>query len=198
MALIQNSLDVYSRGPMANYDGMEELPRLCWIKHTRYCFWWSGWQSKGNKLTRMPGHTYIFIKLITLIYVMMLLFLCVCIAHPRGMPRGYTRAALSLTHYHYMGQCSHIDTKHLNTASKRSHHRTITLEKSNHKLRGTKSCSKLDTRSGYCSVTLQTAVNYITNIITFGRFCFGRPFGIPVRKKYFKQKWMKFWMDANH
>ena len=83
-----------------------------------------------------------------------------------------------------------LDPKDLNTAIKRSHHHTPTLEEITYKFAGKKVFSKLDARHGYWSVSLDNESSMLTTFNSpFGRYRFIRlPFGLCVSQDIFQQK----------
>ncbi|WP_419585361.1 reverse transcriptase domain-containing protein, partial [Thiolapillus sp.] len=83
-----------------------------------------------------------------------------------------------------------LDPRHLNKALKRPHHKTPTVEELTHKFSGAKVFSKLDAKSGYWSVQLDTESQLLTTFQSpFGRYCFQRlPFGLSVSQDIFQLK----------
>ena len=80
-----------------------------------------------------------------------------------------------------------LDPKDLNTAIKRPHYPTPTLEEITHKLAGSMIFSKLDARHGYWSVQLDDESKRLTTFNSpFGRYCFRRlPFGLNLSQDVF-------------
>uniref|UniRef100_A0ABM0MG72 Uncharacterized protein K02A2.6-like n=1 Tax=Saccoglossus kowalevskii TaxID=10224 RepID=A0ABM0MG72_SACKO len=83
-----------------------------------------------------------------------------------------------------------LDPKDLNTAIKREHHPTPTLEEITHKLTGAKLFSKLDARNGYWNVKLDEESSVLTTFNTpFDRYRFLRmPFGLRMSQDVFQFK----------
>ena len=83
-----------------------------------------------------------------------------------------------------------LDPRHLSKALKRPHHKTPTVEELTHKFSGAKVFSKLDAKSGYWSVQLDTESQLLTTFQSpFGRYCFQRlPFGLSVSQDIFQLK----------
>ena len=83
-----------------------------------------------------------------------------------------------------------LDPKDLNRASKRTYHKTPTLEEITHKFSGARVFSKLDARHGYWSIELDSASSYLTTFNSpFGRYRFKRlPFGLKVSQDIFQEK----------
>ena len=83
-----------------------------------------------------------------------------------------------------------IDTKDLNNAIKRCHHKTPTIEEVTHKLSGAKYLSKFDAKSGYWAVVLDEESSLLTTFNTpFGRYCYKRmPFGLVMSQDVFQNK----------
>ena len=83
-----------------------------------------------------------------------------------------------------------IDPKDLNRVIRRTYHKTPTLEEITHKLNGAKYFSKLDAKSGYWAVKLDTPSSLLTTFNTpFGRYCYQRmPFGLVMSQDVFQQK----------
>ena len=83
-----------------------------------------------------------------------------------------------------------LDPKDLNTAIKRPHYPTPTLEEITHKLAGSMISSKLDTRHGYWSVQLDDESKRLTTFNSpFGRYCFRRlPFGLNLSQDVFQER----------
>ena len=83
-----------------------------------------------------------------------------------------------------------LDPKDLNTAIKRPHYPTPTLEEITHKLAGAVLFSKLDARHGYWSVQLDDESKRLTTFNSpFGRFCFRRlPFGLNLSQDVFQER----------
>ena len=81
-----------------------------------------------------------------------------------------------------------IDLRDLNKALKRGQHYIPTVEEIRHKFAGAKFFSKLDTKSGYWSVPLDSKSQLLTTFNTpFGRYCFRRlPFGLRVSQDVFQ------------
>ena len=71
------------------------------------------------------------------------------------------------------------DPRHLNTALRRPHHATPTIEELTHHFTGAKIFSKLDAKAGYWSIHLDTESQLLTTFPSpYGRYCFQRlPFG---------------------
>lgn len=87
-----------------------------------------------------------------------------------------------------------LDPKPLNKALKRAEHHTPTLEELTHRFHGAKFFSKLDARSGYWSIQLDSESQILTTFNSpFGRYCFMRlPFGISTAQDSFQAS-----MDMN-
>ena len=83
-----------------------------------------------------------------------------------------------------------LDPKDLNTAIKRPHYPTPTLEEITHKLAGSMIFSKLDARHGYWSVQLDDESKRLTTFNSpFGRYCFRRlPFGLNLSQDVFQER----------
>ena len=83
-----------------------------------------------------------------------------------------------------------LDPKYLNTAIKRPHYPTPTLEEITHKLAGPVIFSKLDARHGYWSVQLDDESKRLTTFNSpFGRYCFRRlPFGLNLSQDVFQER----------
>ncbi|KAL8608308.1 hypothetical protein ACOMHN_042175 [Nucella lapillus] len=83
-----------------------------------------------------------------------------------------------------------LDPKDLNTAIRRPHYPSSTLEDALAKLRGAKYFSKLDAQYGYWQLKLNEKSSYLTNFNTrFGRYRFQRlPFGIISAQDEFQRK----------
>ena len=83
-----------------------------------------------------------------------------------------------------------LDPKDLNSAIKRPHHRSLTLEEITHKLAGATVFSKLDARHGYWSVQLDDESRLLTTFNSpEGRYCFNRlPFGLSHSQDEFAQR----------
>ena len=83
-----------------------------------------------------------------------------------------------------------LDPKDLNTATKRPHYPTPTLEEITHKLAGAVLFSKLDARHGYWSVQIDDESKRLTTVNSpFGRFCFRRlPFGLNLSQDVFQER----------
>ena len=83
-----------------------------------------------------------------------------------------------------------LDPKDLNTAIKRPHYPTPTLDEITHKLAGAVIFSKLDARHGYWSVPLHDESKLLTTFNSpFGRFCFRRlPFGLNLSQDVFQER----------
>ena len=83
-----------------------------------------------------------------------------------------------------------LDPKDLNKATKRTHHKTPTLEEITHKMSGARVFSKLDARHGYWSVVLDEESSFLTTFNSpFGRFRYLRlPFGLNVSQDIFQEK----------
>ena len=82
-----------------------------------------------------------------------------------------------------------LDPKDLNTAIKRTHHKSPTIEEISHKFAGAKVFSKLDAQSGYLAVILDEESSLLTTFNSpFGRYKFLRlPFGLNVSQDHFQQ-----------
>ena len=80
-----------------------------------------------------------------------------------------------------------LDPKDLNTAIKRPHYKTPTMDEITHKLAGSKVFLKLDARHGYWSVSLDEPSSYLTTFNSpFGRYRFHRlPFGLNLSQDVF-------------
>ena len=78
----------------------------------------------------------------------------------------------------------------MNTAIKRPHYPTPTLEEITHKLAGSMIFSKLDARHGYWSVQLDDESKRLTTFNSpFGRYCFRRlPFGLNLSQDVFQER----------
>ena len=83
-----------------------------------------------------------------------------------------------------------LDPRHLNTALRRPHHATPTIEEITHHFTGAKIFSKLDTKAGYWSIYLDTESQLlITFQSPYGWYCFQRlPFGLSVSQDIFQMK----------
>ena len=83
-----------------------------------------------------------------------------------------------------------LDPKDLNTAIKRPHYPTPTLEEITHKLAASTIFSKLDARHGYWSVQLDYESKRLTTFNSpFGRYCFRRlPFGLNLSQAVFQER----------
>ena len=83
-----------------------------------------------------------------------------------------------------------LDPKDLNTAIKRPHYPTPTLEEITHKLAGSMIFSNLDARHGYWSVQLDDESKRLTTFNSpFGRYCFRRlPFGLNLSQDVFQER----------
>lgn len=83
-----------------------------------------------------------------------------------------------------------LDPRNLNTAVKRTYHRTPTLEEVTHKLAGAKVYSKLDAKHGYWSIRLDLKSSALTAFNgPNGRYRFKRlPFGLKVSQDLFQEK----------
>lgn len=83
-----------------------------------------------------------------------------------------------------------LDPKDLNRATKRTHHKTPTLEEITHKMSGAKVFTKLDARHGYWSVVLDEESSFMTTFNSpLGRFRYLRlPFGLNVSQDIFQEK----------
>jgi len=83
-----------------------------------------------------------------------------------------------------------LDPRRLNSALKRPHHKTPTVEELTHHFTGAKIFSKLDAKAGYWSVQLDTDSQLLTTFQSpFGRYCFQRlPFGLSVSQDLFQRK----------
>lgn len=86
--------------------------------------------------------------------------------------------------------CICLDPRDLNTAIKRSHHKTPTQEEITHKFAGSRYFSKLDAKNGYWSVKLDEASSFLTTFNTpFGCYRYLRmPFGLVMSQDVFQQK----------
>ncbi|XP_048257540.1 uncharacterized protein K02A2.6-like [Haliotis rufescens] len=82
-----------------------------------------------------------------------------------------------------------LDPKDLNTAIKRPHYKTPTLEEITHKFSGATVFSKLDARHGYWSVKLDEESSMLTTFNSpFGRYRFLRlPFGLNLSQDVFQK-----------
>ncbi|XP_022099493.1 uncharacterized protein LOC110984016 [Acanthaster planci] len=83
-----------------------------------------------------------------------------------------------------------LDPQALNKASKRTYHKTPTLEEITHQFNGAKIFSKLDARHGYWSIVLDEESSLLTTFNSpFGRYRFRRlPFGLKVSQDIFQEK----------
>ena len=83
-----------------------------------------------------------------------------------------------------------LDPKDLNTAIKRPHYKTPTLDELTHKLAGATVFSKLDARHGYWSVSLDEPSSFLTTFNSpFGRYRFQRlPFGLNLSQDVFQER----------
>lgn len=83
-----------------------------------------------------------------------------------------------------------LDARHLDTALKRPHHATPTVEELTHHFAGAKLFSKLDAKAGYWSVHLDSESQLLTTFQSpYGRYCFQRlPFGLSVSQDIFQMK----------
>ena len=83
-----------------------------------------------------------------------------------------------------------LDPRHLNTALRRPHHVTMTIEEITHHFTGAKKFSKLDFKAGYWSIHLDTKLQLLTTFqASYGRYCFQRlPFGLSVSQDIFQMK----------
>ena len=83
-----------------------------------------------------------------------------------------------------------LDPKDLNTAIKRPHYPTPTLEEITHEFAGSMIFSKLDARHGYWSVQLDDESKRLTTFNSpFGRYCFRRlPFGLNLSQDVFQER----------
>ncbi|XP_072169003.1 uncharacterized protein [Diadema setosum] len=81
-----------------------------------------------------------------------------------------------------------LDPRHLNKSLIRPNYPHATLEELNHKFHGAKTFSKLDAKSGYWSVKLDSESQKLTTFQTpFGRYAFMRlPFGLNVSQDIFQ------------
>ena len=75
-------------------------------------------------------------------------------------------------------------------ASKRTYHKTPTLEEITHQFSGARVFSKLDARHGYWSIELDSESSYLTTFNSpFGRYRFQKlPFGLKVSQDIFQEK----------
>jgi transposase InsO family protein len=82
-----------------------------------------------------------------------------------------------------------LDPKDLNNALKRGKHHTPTVEEITHQLANATHFSKLDAKSGYWSVQLDSSSQLLTTFNTpFGRYCFQRlPFGLKTSQDVFQR-----------
>ncbi|PIK51509.1 hypothetical protein BSL78_11614 [Apostichopus japonicus] len=83
-----------------------------------------------------------------------------------------------------------LDPKDLNSAIKRTYHKTPTLEEITHRLAHSTVFSKLDARHGYWSIMLDKESSFLTTFNSpFGRYRFKRlPFGLSVSQDIFQAK----------
>ncbi|XP_014679079.1 PREDICTED: RNA-directed DNA polymerase homolog [Priapulus caudatus] len=83
-----------------------------------------------------------------------------------------------------------LDPKDLNTAIKRPHYKTPTLEEITHRFAGATTFSKLDARHGYWSISLDAQSSWLTTFNSpFGRYRFRRlPFGLNVSQDVFQKR----------
>ncbi len=83
-----------------------------------------------------------------------------------------------------------LDPKDLNRATKRTYHKTPTLEEITHQFNGATVFSKLDARHGYWSIVLDEQSSLLTTFNSpFGRYKFNRlPFGLKVSQDLFQEK----------
>ena len=83
-----------------------------------------------------------------------------------------------------------LDPQALNKASKRSYHKTPTLEEITYQFSGATVFSKLDARHGYWSIVLDHESSLLTTFNSpFGRYRFKRlPFGLKVSQDIFQEK----------
>ena len=83
-----------------------------------------------------------------------------------------------------------LDPRHLNTALRRPHHSTLTIEEITHHFTGTKIFSKFDTKAGYWSIQLDTKLQLLTTFQSpYGRYCFQQlPFGLSMSPDNFLMK----------
>ena len=83
-----------------------------------------------------------------------------------------------------------LDPKDLNTAIRRTYHKTPTVEEITHKLQGSTTFSKLDAKSGYWCVQLDQDSSALTSFNSpAGRYRFKRlPFGLRVSQDVFQEK----------
>ena len=83
-----------------------------------------------------------------------------------------------------------LDPQALNQASKRTYHKTPTLEELTPKFHGAKVFSKLDARHGYWSIVLDKESSLMTTFHSpYGRYRFLRlPFGLKVSQDIFQEK----------
>ena len=82
-----------------------------------------------------------------------------------------------------------LDPKDLNDALKRGQHHIPTVEELTHKFTGSTVFSKLDAKSGYWTIQLESESQLLTTFNSpFGRFCFKRlPFGLKVSQDIFQR-----------
>jgi hypothetical protein len=83
-----------------------------------------------------------------------------------------------------------LDPQKLNDSLKRCPHKTPTVEELNPEFANAKVFSKLDAKTGYCSVHLEEESQLLTTFRTpFGRYCWRRlPFGLKVSQDIFQAK----------
>ena len=83
-----------------------------------------------------------------------------------------------------------LDPKNLNTAIRRTYHKTPTVEEITHKLQGSTTFSKLDAKSGYWCVQLDQDSSALTSFNSpAGSYRFKRlPFGLRVSQDVFQEK----------
>ena len=98
----------------------------------------------------------------------------------------------SLTYSHKKDKSLRIflDPRHLNTALRRPHHATPTIEEITHHFTGAKIFSKLDAKAGYWSIHLDTESQLLTTFQSpYGRYCFQQlPFGLSVSQGILQMK----------
>ena len=81
-----------------------------------------------------------------------------------------------------------LDPRHLNTALRRPHHATPTIEEITHHFTGVKIFSELDAKAGYWFIHLDTESQLLTTFQShYGRYCFQRlPFALSVSQDIFQ------------
>ena len=98
----------------------------------------------------------------------------------------------SLTYSHKKDESLRIciDPRHLNTALRRPHHATPTIEEITYHFTGAKIFSKLDAKAGYWSIHLDTESQLLTMFQSpYGSYCFQQlPFGLSVSQDIFQMK----------